>query len=111
MTPSSKNAMSETVMRNGLENNMVKENESSSNRRAFLRNCVSVAVAASSMGGQLQPAQATYSAYTAREQDWEARQKSGEVKMSSARDLKAQLREIAPMNEKVGLEMVFLCNG
>ena len=45
-------------------------------------------------------ARATYSAYTAREKDWESRQKTGEVSYSSARDLKRQLREIAPMNAK-----------
>jgi hypothetical protein len=47
-----------------------------------------------------QPAQATYSAYAAREQDWEARQKKGEVQYSTAKSLKAQLREIAPMNSE-----------
>ena len=47
-----------------------------------------------------QPASATYSAYTNREKDWQERQKSGDVKFSSARDLKAQLREIAPMNSE-----------
>lgn len=47
-----------------------------------------------------QPAQATYSAYAAREQDWETRQKKGEVQYSTAKSLKAQLREIAPMNSE-----------
>uniref|UniRef100_A0A7S1GFT0 Uncharacterized protein n=1 Tax=Skeletonema marinoi TaxID=267567 RepID=A0A7S1GFT0_9STRA len=46
-----------------------------------------------------QPAEATYTGYTQREQDWEDRQKKGEIKISSASSLRAQLREIAPMNE------------
>lgn len=46
-----------------------------------------------------QPAAATYSAYTRREQDWQERMKKGEVKVSSARDLRRQLQEIAPMND------------
>jgi hypothetical protein len=56
-----------------------------------------------------QPASATYSAYTNREKDWEERQKKGDVKFSSARDLKAQLREIAPMNSESS--KVFCPNG
>mmetsp|Transcript_20916 Transcript_20916/g.34525 ORF Transcript_20916/g.34525 Transcript_20916/m.34525 type:complete len:187 (-) Transcript_20916:123-683(-) len=47
-----------------------------------------------------QPAEASYSAYTAREKDWEERQSKGEVKFSSASSLRAQLREIAPMNDE-----------
>jgi hypothetical protein len=53
---------------------------------------------AATLATSSQPAQATYSAYAAREKDWEARQKNGEVQFSSAKALKAQLREIAPMN-------------
>mmetsp|Transcript_11981 Transcript_11981/g.15624 ORF Transcript_11981/g.15624 Transcript_11981/m.15624 type:complete len:171 (+) Transcript_11981:345-857(+) len=70
-------------------------------RRTFLRNAfASIVVGTTIMGENVRPAEATYSAYTAREQDWEARKKSGDVKYSSARDLKSQLREIAPMNAK-----------
>jgi len=43
-------------------------------------------------------AHASYTAYTQREQDWEMRAKNGDIKISTARDLRAQLREIAPMN-------------
>ena len=61
----------------------------------------SVAVQITVAIGAPQEAKASYSAYTNREQDWEARQKIGDVNVKSARDLKAQLREIAPMNAKV----------
>jgi len=47
-----------------------------------------------------QPARASYSAYTNREKDWQERQAKGEVKLSTARELRAQLREIAPMNSE-----------
>ena len=50
------------------------------------------------MGATPQPSAATYSAYARREQDWEARQKNGEVQYSSARELRQQLREIVPQN-------------
>jgi len=53
-------------------------------------------------------ANASYSAYTNREKDWEKRVEKGEVKISSARDLKAQLREIAPMNAQ---SEIFCPNG
>ena len=75
-------------------------------RRTFLRNAfASIVVGTTIMGENVRPAEATYSAYTAREQDWETRKKSGDVKYSSARDLKSQLREIAPMNAKVSFMM------
>jgi hypothetical protein len=44
------------------------------------------------------PAVAKYSDYARREKDWDERKSKGEVKYSSARDLRAQLQEIAPMN-------------
>lgn len=47
-----------------------------------------------------QPALATYSAYTRREQDWQERVEHGEVKVSSAKALRSQLAEIAPMNNE-----------
>lgn len=43
-------------------------------------------------------ASAKYSDYARREKDWEERKGKGEIKYSSARDLRAQLQEIAPMN-------------
>jgi hypothetical protein len=45
-----------------------------------------------------EPAHATYSAYSHREDDWKARQTEGNVQFSSAASLRSQLREIAPMN-------------
>lgn len=45
-------------------------------------------------------AHATYSAYTHREQDWQARGEKDEIHFSSARDLRQQLRDIAPMNSE-----------
>lgn len=47
-----------------------------------------------------QPADASYSAYSNREKDWAERQSKGEIKYSSASSLRAQLREIAPMNDE-----------
>jgi hypothetical protein len=56
-----------------------------------------------------EPAEAKYSEYTHREQDWEQRQKGGEIQYSSARDLKRQLVEIAPQN--AGNPGIFCPNG
>ena len=44
------------------------------------------------------PASATYSEYTRREKDWQERLDKGEVKITSSRQLKAQLRELVPQN-------------
>lgn len=44
------------------------------------------------------PAEAKYSDYSRREKDWEERKANGEIKVSSPRDLKRQLAEIAPQN-------------
>eukprot|EP00567_Pseudictyota_dubia_P011416 CAMPEP_0197443608 /NCGR_PEP_ID=MMETSP1175-20131217/9307_1 /TAXON_ID=1003142 /ORGANISM="Triceratium dubium, Strain CCMP147" /LENGTH=212 /DNA_ID=CAMNT_0042974269 /DNA_START=125 /DNA_END=763 /DNA_ORIENTATION=- len=54
-------------------------------------------------------ASATYSAYAAREKDWEERKASGEIQYSTARDLRAQLREIVPQNSEGS--KVFCPNG
>ena len=69
---------------------------SSIDRRQALFGILSVGTAATT--ALPEPSQAKYSDYARREADWESRQKSGEVKYSSARDLKAQLREIVPQN-------------
>lgn len=66
--------------------------------------------AAAAMFTFADPAQATYSAYTAREKDWEARQKSGDIKYSSARSLRKQLSELVPENDE-GRSKVFCPNG
>ena len=56
-----------------------------------------------------QAAEAKYSDYSRREKDWEERQKKGEVKISTARDLRKQLAEIVPANSEGS--KVFCPNG
>jgi hypothetical protein len=57
-----------------------------------------------------EPASATYSAYTHREEDWRERQTSGEVTYSTARELRSQLRAIVPQNND-GRSKIFCPNG
>lgn len=45
-------------------------------------------------------ADATYSAYTRREEDWQQRVSSGTVQVSNPKMLRDQLRAIAPMNDE-----------
>jgi hypothetical protein len=47
-----------------------------------------------------EPALATYSSYSHREQDWTERSSNGEVTYKTAKDLRRQLAEIAPMNNE-----------
>merc|ERR1719253_772203 len=47
-----------------------------------------------------QPAEAKYSDYTRREADWDERMKKGEIKVSTAKDLRTQLAEIVPQNSE-----------
>lgn len=54
-------------------------------------------------------AEARYSSYTHREQDWQERQEKGEVNYKSARDLRVELKEIAPMNTESS--KIFCPNG
>ena len=61
---------------------------------------LSLLVAAGAAVASPPPAEAKYSDYTRREKDWESRLEKGEVKISSARDLRRQLAEIAPMNSE-----------
>jgi hypothetical protein len=56
-----------------------------------------------------EPAEAKYSEYARREKDWEERKATGEIKFSSARDLKRQLQEIAPANSESS--RIFCPNG
>ncbi|KAL7526776.1 hypothetical protein ACHAXR_001647 [Thalassiosira sp. AJA248-18] len=74
---------------------------SSNGRRQFMIRgagaAMSVLVGGTMMG---QPAEASYTAYTRREEDWKVREEKGEIKVSNARALRAQLREIAPMNDE-----------
>jgi hypothetical protein len=66
-------------------------------------------VAAFSSGTWAQPAAAKYSDYSRREKDWQERSQSGEVQYSSARQLRSQLQEIAPMNS--ASSKIFCPNG
>ena len=54
-------------------------------------------------------ASAKYSDYARREKDWEERKTKGEVSYSTARDLRTQLAEIAPMN--TASSKIFCPNG
>jgi hypothetical protein len=45
-------------------------------------------------------ADATYSAYTRREEDWQQRMSSGTIQVSNPKMLRDQLRAIAPMNDE-----------
>jgi hypothetical protein len=55
------------------------------------------------------PADASYKAYTQREQDWQQRIDAGDVKVSTARSLRTQLKDIAPMNSESS--KIFCPNG
>jgi len=68
-----------------------------------------VAMNAAVLTAAPQEASAKYSDYARREKDWEERLSKGEVKISSARDLRAQLQEIAPMN--TSSSKIFCPNG
>lgn len=72
-------------------------------RRLFWQAAVAATTALVTVGTTflpvvVEPAHATYSAYSHREDDWQQRQKDGAVQFSSAASLRSQLREIAPMN-------------
>lgn len=54
-------------------------------------------------------AQALYSTYARREQDWENRKSTGDVKFSSAADLRKQLADIVPQNSEQS--RIFCPNG
>lgn len=59
---------------------------------------------------QPEPAHATYSAYSRREEDWQNRQENGEIRISTAKALRSQLVEIAPANAS-GRDKIFCPNG
>ena len=88
---------------------------SSSNRRDALFNMATkaivsgTAVAATVWSTNPSLAVAKYSDYSRREEDWETRQKKGEIKISTARDLRKQLAEIVPQNDEGS--KVFCPNG
>lgn len=98
--------------------NMVQKEEESSmknpSRREMFTTMASAFVAMSTTTAVAltvapQEASAKYSDYARREKDWEERLSKGEVKISSARDLRAQLQEIAPMN--TSSSKIFCPNG
>lgn len=84
--------------------------ELSATRRELFTGAFSFVGAAVITSAKADPAMASYSAYAAREQDWDERLKKGEVKVSSPRDLRKQLREIVPANND-SRSKVFCPNG
>jgi hypothetical protein len=101
---------------NAVSKNNDNDNEGVvSERRTFLRNIAGVAfgVGTSTIGvgslGGIQPASASYSAYSNREKDWQERKETGDIQFSTSKDLKRQLQEVAPMN--VAKSQVFCPNG
>jgi hypothetical protein len=73
------------------------------------RQLLASAFATASLLTMAAPASATYSAFSHREDDWKQRVDNGQVQFSSARQLKMQLREIAPMNSESS--RIFCPNG
>mmetsp|Transcript_30943 Transcript_30943/g.62053 ORF Transcript_30943/g.62053 Transcript_30943/m.62053 type:complete len:153 (-) Transcript_30943:594-1052(-) len=82
------------------ENQSCEIGSSRTTRRSFLQDASAAVAILLSGAAFTQPAEASYSAYTHREEDWKAREENGEIKYSSARDLRRQLSEIAPMNDE-----------
>ena len=80
--------------------------DATSTRRQLLFGALGAAAA---LGTTTAPAEASYSAYTNREKDWQQRQSKGEIQYSTASSLKSQLREIAPMNTESS--RIFCPNG
>jgi hypothetical protein len=78
------------------------------NRRQALLAGVAL-ITASTLTASTPPAKATYTMYTRREQDWQERIDKKEINVSSARSLRGQLREIAPMNSESS--RIFCPNG
>ena len=98
----SKNVSPQTCMKMS-ENHGDDDGASAVTSRRALFQSVGLSLAAAATAAVVaapQPAEATYSAYTHREQDWQERLDKGDVKISTARDLRRQLREIAPMNDE-----------
>jgi hypothetical protein len=85
-----------------------KDRDGLQSRRSLLGTAAAAAVATAFATNTAAPAHATYSAYTRREEDWQMRQKKGEIEYKTARDLRSQLAEIAPMNVN---DKIFCPNG
>ncbi|KAG7347207.1 hypothetical protein IV203_006276 [Nitzschia inconspicua] len=83
--------------------------ESPCSRRDALLGMAAAAFATTTVVANPSAANAKYSDYSRREQDWQARQSKGEIKYSSAKDLRQQLAEIVPANSEGS--KVFCPNG
>mmetsp|Transcript_22075 Transcript_22075/g.39334 ORF Transcript_22075/g.39334 Transcript_22075/m.39334 type:complete len:191 (-) Transcript_22075:209-781(-) len=81
----------------------------SCNRREAFFGMAAAAMATVSAVVPVEPAAAKYSDYSRREKDWQERQAKGDVKYSSAKDLRKQLAEIVPQNSEGS--KVFCPNG
>lgn len=92
----------QTLQRPAISSSSTRLHEASDGRRSFLTNGASAAASILLAGTALgpRPAEASYSAYTHREEDWKTRDAAGEIKVSSAASLRAQLRDIAPQNSE-----------
>lgn len=76
---------------------------------ASRRDVISAAIASAALFLPRRPTGATYSAYTNREEDWKNRVDSNKIHYSTARSLRKQLKEIAPMNSSSS--KIFCPNG
>lgn len=90
-----------------LEANLSDNNEITS-RRGALFGMMAATVGAATVATP-QEASARYSSYVNREKDWADRKEKGEINFKSARELKAELQEIAPMNS--ARSKIFCPNG
>ena len=75
-----------------------------------LKGVLSAGLTLSVLMSTVAPAHASYSAFTAREADWNTRMAKKEITISSARSLKAQLNELVPENMN-GQRQLFCPNG
>jgi hypothetical protein len=78
-------------------------------RQALLAGVLMAASAVSTLTVSAPAADASYTAYSQREQDWQERIDKNEIKISTARSLRTQLKEIAPMNSESS--KIFCPNG
>lgn len=69
-------------------------------RREAFFGIASALVAGTTLVSNPESASAKYSDYARREKDWDERAKKGEIKVSTARDLRKQLAEIVPQNSE-----------
>jgi len=80
----------------------IHEDSAENSRRDVLKSSLGALFAGLTLATNVsvEPASASYSAYSNREKDWDERKKSGDIKVSSARDLRNQLRDIVPQNSE-----------